>query len=272
MKNKDKISKLEKMKYALNRTKYGVLLAAMLTGSKLNVNAGDADTKKDDNQTGIFYYENGAPYVDTLSQVLDNLPYSVRAMLLHDHYVICAVGHNTDIETYVYNVSGDQGVQGICVAYPGQTGIGFGYIYVETYDPDIISIYNTREQAYVQQYGMDAVLRRHKISVEIHEIGHAVYYHEMMKVPNYDAMLAEIYAAEKNSFYTTLYHTQLSYDFDSCYNQYEYFAEAFACYYLYPQELATKCPRTYKFVSDNLALLNQEFPAPIKGSVYTKEK
>lgn len=250
-----------KINKIIHKSSFGFLLAIIFLFNTLTVQAGDANTKATAG-AGITYYENGAPYVNELSDVVDNLPYSVKAMLLNDHYVICIVGHNTDIEQFVYNSYGDQGVQGVCVAYPGQTGICFGYIYIETDDPDIVSIYNSREPQYVKQYGMYEVLRRHKTSVLIHEIGHSIYYHNMIAIPDYENMVAQVYSAEKSNFYTTLYHTELSYDFDSCYNQYEYFAEAFACYYLYPQELASKCPLTYQFINNNLSSLNNEFPVP----------
>ena len=268
---KEKLEKLKNMKNVLNRTKYALLIAAVLTANKANVNAGDVNAVAPGG-AGIVNYEAGSPYVDTVCGVVDNLPYSVKAMLINDKYTVNVVNHPDDIETIVYGSYGDQGVDGICLALIGDGRTKWGSIYVEANLPYALQTYNIFAPEYVQKYGAEAVLRRRVVSVTIHEIGHAVYYHEISKVPNYDQMLTDIYLNEVNGFNQTAFHKEIAYSADTTYDQREYFAEAFACYYLYPTELATKCPRTYQFVQNNLILLNQEFPAPQKGDVKTLEK
>ena len=233
----------------------------ILIANKITVLAGDVNAVAPGG-VGIVHYEAGSPYVDTVVGVVDNLPYSIRAMLVNDKYTINVVNHPDDIETIVYGSTGDKGVDGICLSMQGKDKIVWGKIYVETNIPYALQIYNCYAPDYVKQYGAEAVLRRQAVSVTIHEIGHAVYYHELYKVPNYDAMLTEIYRSEVNGFNQTAFHKEVAYSANTTYDQREYFAEAFACYYLYPTELASKCPATYQFIQNNLALLNNEFPTP----------
>ncbi len=233
----------------------------IFTANKITVFAGDVNAVAPGG-SGLVNYEVGSQYVDTVVGVVDNLPYSIRAMLVNDKYTINVVNHPDDIETIVYGSYGNQGVDGICLALQGKEKINWGSIYVETNSPYALQTYNCFAPNYVKQYGPEAVLRRRVVSITIHEIGHAVYYHELYKVPNYDAMLTEIYRSEVNGFNQTAFHKEVAYSADTTYDQKEYFAEAFACYYLYPTELASKCPATYQFIQNNLALLNNEFPTP----------
>lgn len=233
----------------------------ILIANKITVLAGDVNAVAPGG-VGIVHYEAGSPYVDTVVGVVDNLPYSIKAMLLNDKYTINVVSHPDDIETIVYGSYGDQGVDGICSALIGDGRTKWGSIYVETNSPDALQTYNCFTPNYVKQYGAEGVLRRRVVSITIHEIGHSVYYHESTKIPGYDAMLIDIYSAEKNNFNQTAFHKEIAHGYDSAYDQKEYFAEAFACYYLYPTELASKCPATYQFIQNNLALLNNEFPTP----------
>lgn len=233
----------------------------ILTANKITVLAGDVNAVAPGG-VGIVHYEAGSPYVDTVVGVVDNLPYSIKAMLLNDKYTINVVNHPDDIETIVYGSYGDQGVDGICSALIGDGRTKWGSIYVETNSPDALQTYNCFAPNYVKQYGPEAVLRRRVVSITIHEIGHSVYYHELSKVPNYDETLTQIYMSEVNGFNQTAFHKEVASSADTTYDQKEYFAEAFACYYLYPTELASKCPATYQFIQNNLALLNNEFPTP----------
>ena len=233
----------------------------ILTANKITVLAGDVNAVAPGG-AGMVNYEDGSPYVDTVVATVDGLPYYIRAMLLNDKYTINVVSHPDDIETIVYGSYGDQGVDGICLALIGDGRTKWGSIYVEANLPYALQTYNIFAPDYVKQYGAEAVLRRRVVSVTIHEIGHAVYYHELSKVPNYDETLTQIYLSEVNGFDQTAFHKEVAYYANTTYDQKEYFAEAFACYYLYPTELASKCPATYQFIQNNLALLNNEFPTP----------
>ena len=141
-------------------------------------------------------------------------------------------------------------------------------IYVEaSFHPGYYETYNNISKDFTEKQFNYRIAK----ATLFHELGHFFDAKTNFELSNSDTF-KKFYNTEINTFLnTTLYKIDNLGIYGNISNTREYFASAYSCYILYPEELQEKCPLTYEYINYYMRMINDEYEK-IDDNTCTKTK
>lgn len=184
-------------------------------------------------------------YVDELLQVIYDYPVDLVSLFEERGVKVVILGKNGILEN-LYDMKTIRGM------YSSSERV----IYIESYTKtNVINSYRNKKE--VKKYSTEEFNLRLSREILLHELGH--YFDLNTGIVSFQHYFKEIYEEEKDNFRKTREFTvENNYVEANIANATEYFAEASACYILYPEDLLEYCPKTYEVIVNHINEYNNQ--------------